>query len=1499
VFAILKIIGVVLSVLVLGGGLFINSQRAALIDWILSEGEKKASTALGMTVKIGSIDFNEINLLDRDKTNDITIHDIEVIDKTSSLKISSVDLNKINIWELDRNNDIIVHDLEIFDRNSELIAKVDRADINLKFIVLRDDPAAAVDAIKIDGALINLVKRDENSWNFNDINLESEGESTFDAKIFFERGTVNAAFDGKSISVEEISGEVDCADMNAVDTKLNAKTLGAQIKATGTLGKEQQVINAEVDNIFFDKILPYLPEDKIPEGVEILRGSARNTSFHLLHKVDVLSYLGSTEIKGAAVKVETTDVENIFGTVTFNEREIILDGSASANGQLAAVSGKIRLDTDETFFDLYAESDSFAPAAIINDIGINGAANIRAHLVGTAKNPQVDADIYSDWLAYENYSAQNISTKLRYVGEMIYLNDTSLNMLGGNLTGTVEVKTSDLTFNANVKAYGVDAATLCEFVGSDSFMDGRISADLGINGGGDKPMKVYGNAKATALNLEGLQFNAVNVSFYFTENNLTIDYLSANLSNNGTLGLEGTIVDMNQLALNFYGAHVDMSIAKKFNDALDMSGLADFKGTVRGDAENPKVTLELSAVDMSKQNEHFTGKFFKQPFDSIQLVASGSLDGINIDKFNLEKDGNIKWTVIEGNVGLTGDKHVNIKLDTTAVRAEDIAALVAPDQEITGNVTNTVKITGTIDNPQIVGNITFNRGSYRGVLLTGMTGDYFLEGDILRLQNFEITSPMVDMVLDGTINKTTQVMNFVVEGKDINLERFKAKLPEKYHAEGHVQFQGIIQGTPDIPIFGGKLTADEIFLNGVALTNVYGLIESNGANVYLEDFHFSDGDATCQMQLSMNLDNEMVSGEADVTNADIANMFTIAGVDNDLVTGRLNSKILIGGTLTKLRGSLDGEIPVGTFAGYDIHDIKVAINLLNNSIYINQLEGKQGDKGTINLRGSAELEGALDVTLTAKDIALGLFGAAAGYDDLEMEGTTNIVAKLSGTVNNPFGEVLLTAKGGIKGSTFDLLHGHFLLKDSRVNVEELSIQRELSGKTYGATMEGFVPLKAVLAHSKENLPDNEQLNLIVSLDGADLSLLPVMNKMIAFGVGELKGAVKITGTAAHPQFNGQIVMNDGSIKIKGMKSLIEHINISTLFKGERFDIENFSGNIGSGTFSLTGGFNFPGLEFKDYNFDFAANNLDIDSDIFDGIFNANFNFSEVTIRNWTLPKLSGVINLDKCRITVPSIPESDDPFQNILLDVSLNLGEKVHFYSSHLYDMYFKGNANFEGTTLHPKTSGTIEMKRGGTLTYLETVFNIRECEVYFNQIGSFLPTLSFAADTKISGIKVFLNAKGQPGNMEFNLTSSPEMTQEEILQLLTLRDAYEKGKGGSLSTEDALAIGLQMTLLGDIEDALRKTIGIDQFTVSRGSGSMFERHTPAAEHNKSDREKDYNVKIGKYINDKLMIRYTHGFGSHKVNRYGLQYDFNDNIGVTIEREGKDYIFSIEARYKF
>ena len=246
------------------------------------------------------------------------------------------------------------------------------------------------------------------------------------------------------------------------------------------------------------------------------------------------------------------------------------------------------------------------------------------------------------------------------------------------------------------------------------------------------------------------------------------------------------------------------------------------------------------------------------------------------------------------------------------------------------------------------------------------------------------------------------------------------------------------------------------------------------------------------------------------------------------------------------------------------------------------------------------------------------------------------------------------------------------------------------------------------------------------------------------------------------------------------------------------------------------------------------------------------------------------------------------------MDVQVNVGDKVHFYSAYLYDLYLTGNFHAGGLISHPKMSGSLHVKSGGTINYLKTEFKIREGTANFDQVGSFLPSIDFSADTRLTQAKIFLSARGPLGNMELRLTSSPEMSQTQIIQMLTLRNAYKAGKN-TMNAGDLLAVGLQMSFLSEVEDVMRNVLFLDQFTISRGSGSAFDRHTEENDTN----QYDFNVRMGKYISDKVMIKYTRSLGAANVNRYGVQYDVNDRLGLTLEREGGSYIVGLEARTSF
>ena len=278
-------------------------------------------------------------------------------------------------------------------------------------------------------------------------------------------------------------------------------------------------------------------------------------------------------------------------------------------------------------------------------------------------------------------------------------------------------------------------------------------------------------------------------------------------------------------------------------------------------------------------------------------------------------------------------------------------------------------------------------------------------------------------------------------------------------------------------------------------------------------------------------------------------------------------------------------------------------------------------------------------------------------------------------------------------------------------------------------------------------------------------------------------------------------------------------------------------------------------------------------------------------RSVICPKITGSLKLEDCRVSIPTIPETEGEMPNILLDVAVNLGKKVRLYSSHLYDMYIEGSTHFGGSTRYPKTSGTISVKHGGTFTYLNTVFSIRNGELQFNQVDSFMPSISFFADTRLAQAKIFLWARGPLGSdkMQLRLSSSPQMSQTEIMNLLTFRGSGNKGKndmGGLLLT------GLQMSILSGLEDAVREFLYLDVFSISQGTGSTFSRQ--------KDDEDYYSVTIGKYVSDKVLFKYTQGFGDGRDKyRFGVTYELTDRIGLTYEREGKDNIFGVEARIKF
>lgn len=1392
--------------------------------------------------------------------------------------------------EVNSLRDIKLHNLAIYDKQAELIARADEARVSCRLLAAVLDPDDIVGEVEVTGLQAVVTERPDGTWNVQDLITEEKSSRKFRGKVKTENAQVLLRRDGQELQLEHVNALVDLADAPVYKAEFAAENQGAAIKGTATISDSRQIINASLAGLEVKKYLQFIPAGVLPDNVEIKDGRIPEADLHIYRRDGELSFSGEAELADGAVRVEDTEIEKIAGHTSFTNEEGLLNINAEAAGQQVNVHGKIKHLRTVPYMELEASSDAFDPGKILANIPYEGAAKFAVKVTGPFNNPSVDGKVEVASGKALDVPFADVTADVRYQDKNLFVRDFSGQVLGGKVRGEAVISTENLGYTAHLKADDIDAAQGAAYLPQLAGFTGRVSADIGGNGTGTdlSTLQLYGSALARNADWQGIHIDKASTSFYLADDDLLIDYLSVKMPNHSSLGLEGSIRDMRdsaQLDLAFYGGHFDLAMLQNIDQRFDLSGLADFKGTIHGDKRNPQVEIKFSGLK---------GKIFKQPFDSLKFAASGSLDGVGIDDFLMEKDGKEVWQA-KGSVGFTGEKRINLQLDTMGARMEDIAALIAPDQPITGNVDNIIKLTGTLDNPKAVGYIHFYRGSYHGVLLSGMDGDYFLENGKLRLQDFHAYSPMVDMVLNGNITTANQSLDLEVTASDIDLKRVEHKLP--YEVSGHGTFKGKIDGTINTPVFHGILNAPEVELNGVTLTNLRGMVKFKNNSFDIDHFGFEQDGGTYDLELAYDTTTGRLDGDMVVQNSDIAAVAALANAKNDVIAGRANLTAHIGGTADNPSVKVDGDIPQGTAGGYDVHNVALDLQLLNHILYINKCSGSQGNNGLFSAAGTVNIGGPMDVHFSASQLDFGMFTGLAGLNLKNVTGAADIEANIGGYTYNPAADInLQVTNGGFQGAAFDTLTGNAHLKNGLIDLTELKVVKQVGERSCSAAAKGIVPLRALTAGKDEWLNDYEQIQLQIGLQNADLSLLPTISKQIDWALGATEGSVKIHGSLAQPLLDGTIAVPNGAVKLKDLADPVTDMAVKVNFNGSKVTVEEFSGKMGGGSYNLHGSVSFNGLEPDHYSLSLNIDKLGIDSKFFSGPLNGQFSLTDVDFYGRKLPKIYGQLDFQNCKVSVPTIPDTEGEMPEMVLDVQVNVGDKVHFYSPYLYDLYLTGAFHAGGIMSHPKMSGSLQVKRGGTINYLKTEFKIRQGVANFNQVASFMPSIDFFADTKLARANVFLSVRGPLGAAEMKLTSSPAMSQTQIIQLLTLRDAYKDGNS-SLNAGDLLAVGLQMTFLSEVEGIMRDYLYLDKLTISRGSGSYFSSKSSAKENDEN--KYDFNVTVGKYITDKVMIRYTHGFSGDKINRYGIQYDINDHWGLTLEREANKYIVGVEARIAF
>ena len=1379
-------------------------------------------------------------------------------------------------------NVILIKDIVIRDRKQQTVATVPEARIAINPFKGFSGLEKAISVIDLQKPTVYLIQDKDESWNYEKLLKPSQSETTpFYGKINVHQGTVVVQLPEGTWRYQ-VDGEVDGTYNPAFD--LNFKVNAPGMETVTVLGS--------VDNKGVGKIV--MKSDRVDLA-----------PYHAL----ALRY---GQVKDAAGQV--TDIDGEWNN---DGKDTVLNGKCN----LRDVRGVYQTDGQEFPFRISGTVSSADHVISMDNLQIS-LNEQKAILSGAVDihdldNPEGHIALQSDKLSYQGETFTNVEAETVLGGKKAALNYFNAAYRGGRISGqgVYELESGKLTATADIRNVLLDG----EITNGEKFLFNSSLAGSGTYEREDGKLNM--NVASSTMNLKWKDtvLNVMDFDAGLTNDGVDIRTFSA-FAGNGALLATGRVNFDG--GYDFQGRMADMPLAPILAAA--------------GQKGSGLVSASTYHVYGQGRSFNFEGPLqFRQTAYRDLFLEDGHGFVVVHDNVAELKDYTLTMDqgshVANGTIDLRGEEpRFDLVLDTEKVRIEPLLAAAGLQKTITatGNLTNHMYITGPLSDPSVQGDVNMSDGSLEGRLIDSVTGRYFYHKGTLRLDNVVAKALSATLKLHGVMDADRH-LDFQAEATDVDLSRLPIR-EEDVVLGGHASATGHLSGTVETPLFAGNVTSEEFFINGVPVKNLKGVLVTNGRDINslkgeCEQTNTDGLTSAYVIDLALNIPKRDLRGKMGIMYGDLQNMLKMARID-------FPAKGLAAGTLEFNGPNAD---TVADFWGYnlDINGVKydqMALKArLNKGLLTVDTIKLQEDRafsreGTIELHGTVNLrKREMHMKALAVDANPAILTAFM-QKPATLTGSLNMTAQLEGPWDklkgNGSAQIL---QGSLEEVAFDKASAEFVLDKDIITLQQVSAEQD----DYKLMAAGRIPVDAFRAKENRKNPD-AQMDIKVDFNKASLAVFGA-HPRIDWGVGDAKGIVTIAGTLDEPQLFGTLAVADGCLKLKDIYTLIDKVNLKVTFSGSRIQIERISAELGKGTLEGNGSYDFRASDEQSYLFNGVAKNAEIDSAIFKGRINGTFAISPEYYRiprrllqkqtggtetpdkkvppasgteeGWR-PKITADIGLDDVTVNMPTIPSLGEGNTNLGLNVSVNLGSKVHLYNKYLYDLWLKGMVKAEGSTVFPRVSGGIDTDKG-TVTYLRTRFKIDKGSLRWSEPGTFLPSVKLVANTKFSRYRIGLQVDGplSKDNLDMKLHSNPYLSKNAIVRMLTLQRA--SAGSDDITNEDMqnlLIAGLETGLLGDVEHSIRKALGIDEFRVYVGkveNGVDFDNRI-IRELTEEEKEQ-YNFLIAKNLTERWKIGYTSSFDGKYYNIY-TQYQLTQHMHVTFsQNEDEDRRYSVEYRISF
>ena len=892
------------------------------------------------------------------------------------------------------------------------------------------------------------------------------------------------------------------------------------------------------------------------------------------------------------------------------------------------------------------------------------------------------------------------------------------------------------------------------------------------------------------------------------------------------------------------------------------------------------------------------------------------------EKINLSAEAKVKNKAgilslkVEGIIA--ENNYLDLKVNTVGVSLEELGEILNY-QEIKGLASFNGELSGLPDNLRIKGKIEAEKGQISELPFDYLEGKIDYQSSKLKLEELVFKNEALVLKGNGNIDFTEEEdieTNFIfkVEQADINYlaKLFNYDFPLSGFAQGEISIDGI---WPKI-IAHGDLGLKDVNLVSLKAEsgNLIFVLEDN--KIRIESMVLNSGKTQLYAQGEINLGEDLpLNLRVNFLNQDISYLMSNF-VQSDLTNrfrGKATGSLEIKGNYISPDLYLSALIEDAQLEKVPLNSIEVKLEKIGSTVRINRLKLSQR-KGELVAGGWINLDEDnknLDIHLSADNVDLSQLSNLFGIED-EIKGLVNFEAEIAGDIDSPNITFLAKIeKGRFQDFIFDDLTFEALYNQDILEVKQFVLDKEghqIKGK--GKIPYEFSSIgKEKVTSSLTDIP----IDFVLTLENTDLSFISMFFKEDIKQIQGLTNAeLKLSGTLNQPILNGNIALNGGLIELYELPAKISDLSVLLYLEDNLVKIEDMNFQIEQYRIYTSGEFALKNLQLQDLNINIWSNKEEI---LYQDIFKAQADLKVKLTGLFTSPHIEGILTLSQAELNwkdnnkdIPIDPsELLSKLINLKGDIDLEVKILDDFTAkTNDFNLKLAGGIEVQGALSAPKLNGELQIKQG-YVAFLDKRFRVSEGKVIFADSTGEDMILDIRAKTEIDDIDVFVSISGILAQPMVTFSSSPVLSESEIISLLMFNKNYAgltEGEIGTILKEEMInliAQGLSIRFLNQIEDEIANSLGLDEFKIE----TIF----------KQEQDSDLTfipgfaletlvLKVGKYFSENFYLTYSAPLFEMEIGDLELEYKLKDDLTLntqigSVGSQDGEFELKFELQYEF